>query len=179
MPITTFGDERDVFLCHASADKDRYVRPLAEALDTSGITFWLDEAEILWGDSIIAKINGGLSNSRFVILFLSTTFLERNWPEAELASALALEISSGRAVVLPLLIADESAVFQRYPLLRSKAYIKWDAGVSVIVEALSNRLDRRYSDEWIFGYMPAFAGWVWARILPRPEDADRPHTYTL
>jgi len=85
----------------------------------------------------------------------------------------------GRAVVLPLLIADEASVFKRYPLLRAKAYIRWDVRLTAVVEALNRRLDRRYAEEWIFGYLPSFAGWVWARVLPSPENAGRVHEYTL
>src|SRR5262245_17579059 len=77
---------KDVFLCHASPDKDSYVRPLARELNARGVSFWLDEAEIAWGASITPKINQGLGTSRYVLVFLSEAFLERNWPQTELSN---------------------------------------------------------------------------------------------
>jgi len=41
----------DVFICHASEDKDAVARPLAKALEARGLTVWLDEFQIKLGDS--------------------------------------------------------------------------------------------------------------------------------
>lgn len=127
---------KDVFLCHASSDKDTYVRPLARELTARGVSFWLDEAEIAWGASITQKINQGLGTSRYVLVFLSQAFLERNWPQTELSNALHREVSSGLVVVLPLMIADPEVVFQKYPLLRDKNYQEWSRGPAHIAERL-------------------------------------------
>jgi len=58
--MTRDSKSRDFFLCHSGADKARIVRPLSEELKKRGITFWLDEAEIAIGDSIITRVNEGL-----------------------------------------------------------------------------------------------------------------------
>ena len=79
---------RDVFLCHAREDRAPVVRPLATALEQAGISCWYDEAEIRWGDSITQKVNDGLGISRYVIVVLSTAFLEKPWPRRELHAAL-------------------------------------------------------------------------------------------
>ena len=131
---------KDVFLSHANADKEHYVRPFADALVREGVSCWLDEAEIRWGDKISAAIDQGLRNSRFVIVFLTPTFLGRNWPEAELYSALNRENSEGRTVVLPILAGDSAAVFERYPLLRDKSYQLWADGIEAIVSEFRNLL---------------------------------------
>lgn len=131
---------KDVFLSHANADKEQYVRPFAEALARKGISCWLDEAEIRWGDKISAAIDEGLRNSRFVIVFLTPAFLGRNWPEAELYSALNRENSEGRTVVLPILAQDSVAVFERYPLLRDKSYQLWRDDIEAIVSEFRNLL---------------------------------------
>ena len=39
----------DVFISHASEDKDNVVRPLAEALRRAGLRVWLDEFELKLG----------------------------------------------------------------------------------------------------------------------------------
>ncbi|MBF8275840.1 MAG: hypothetical protein HW390_913 [Candidatus Brocadiaceae bacterium] len=50
----------DVFICHASEDKASVVEPLYQHLDSVGIRCWCDRGEILWGDSLVGKINEGL-----------------------------------------------------------------------------------------------------------------------
>lgn len=129
---------KDVFLSHTSTDKEKFVRPLAQALTEQGITYWLDEAEIRWGDKITKKINEGLKRSRYVIVFLSDNFLGRNWPEAELEAALNKETTSGRTIVLPILIGDPEKIIDHYPLLRDKLFLQWDLGLATIVEHLTS-----------------------------------------
>lgn len=85
---------KDVFLCHASEDKDLFVRPFAVELARPGISYWLDEAEVKWGGKITQSINQGLRGSR-VIVFLGSNFLGKNWPESELGAATSKENSDG------------------------------------------------------------------------------------
>ncbi|MFA5118799.1 MAG: toll/interleukin-1 receptor domain-containing protein [Candidatus Omnitrophota bacterium] len=134
---------RDVFLCHASVDKKEYVKPLLDQLSLTGITYWYDEAEIRWGDSLVGKINEGLRRSRFVLIFLSKNFVERNWPEKELNAAIGLGINSGTTIALPLLIGNDNdieAILGKYPLLRDKKYERWDKGVDSLIISLKARL---------------------------------------
>jgi hypothetical protein len=134
---------RDVFLCHASEDKQGVARPLCEALRSSGISCWLDEAEIRWGDSTVDLVNLGLHDSTFVIVILSTTFLDKPWPRRELAAALSTEASSGIVRVLPLLVGEpheKQAIVDQFPLLHDKLYIHWDGETAPIVKAMLRRL---------------------------------------
>ena len=48
--------EFDLFISHASEDKDSIVRPLAQLLSDSGLRVWLDETEIKLGDSLRRSI---------------------------------------------------------------------------------------------------------------------------
>jgi hypothetical protein len=47
----------DVFVCHASADKDEVVRPLAYALRDENLAVWYDEFELTIGDNLRRKID--------------------------------------------------------------------------------------------------------------------------
>ena len=96
-------EKRDVFLCHAGEDKNEFVRPLAEQLRVNAITYWLDEAEIRWGDSITRKVNEGLIKSRFFIPFFTPAFYQRNFPETELYSAIDREIAQNTTLILAIL----------------------------------------------------------------------------
>jgi hypothetical protein len=87
---------KQIFLSHASLDKESYVRPFAQRLDKEGITYWIDEAEIGWGDKISQKINEGLNLSSFIVIFLTQAFIGRNWTETELSAALTRENDEGR-----------------------------------------------------------------------------------
>src|SRR5205823_8787479 len=54
------GKEWDVFVCHASEDKEGFVRPLAKMLHESGLTVWYDEFTLKIGDSLRRRIDEGL-----------------------------------------------------------------------------------------------------------------------
>ncbi len=64
-PVDKSTPVYDVFISHASEDKDEVVRPLATALQRSGLKVWYDEFELRIGDSLRRKIDQGLAGSRF------------------------------------------------------------------------------------------------------------------
>lgn len=137
------SDQKDIFICHASEDKSEVVRPLVKALHDAGISYWYDEAEIKWGDSITEKVNEGLRISRYVIVVLSDAFMSKNWPQRELNSALNIEASSGEVRVLPLLAGSEeikNRILSKYPILNDKFYLSWDHGTDAIINALKAHL---------------------------------------
>lgn len=138
---------RSVFLSHASVDKDAYVRPFAAECDARQITYWLDEAEIEWGDRITDRINDGLKRSEFVVIFLSDAFVGRNWTNAELSAALNKENTEGRKVVLPVIIGNATELLEHYPLLRDKSYLHWDIGIKRIADELQQLKDRAWTKE--------------------------------
>lgn len=91
----------DVFISHASEDKDDFVRPFAEHLKSLGVDVWYDEFSLKWGDSLRKKIDRGLANSKFGIVVISRDFVQKNWTEYELNGLVAKEINgSGR--ILPI-----------------------------------------------------------------------------
>ncbi len=63
--------EHDLFLSHASEDKDVIARPLYEALIAEGISVWFDEAVLELGDSLRRKIDEGLAKCRYGVVILS------------------------------------------------------------------------------------------------------------
>jgi len=101
-----FGEEPivrkyDVFISHASEDKDNVVRPLAHALQEKGLQVWYDEFELRIGDSLRQKIDKGLANSRFGIVVLSKNFIRKGWTNYELDGIITKAVS-GQQVVLPI-----------------------------------------------------------------------------
>lgn len=86
---TMMKNFRDVFLSHAGKDKEEFINPLIKLLEQREISYWLDEAELGWGKSLLKLISEGIEKSKYVIVFISDNFLDRPWPEAELRSALS------------------------------------------------------------------------------------------
>ena len=93
--------EYDVFISHASEDKDQIVRPLANALVERGLKVWYDEFEVKIGDSLRSKIDKGLANSRFGIVVLSRDFIKKGWTNYELDGIVSKAVS-GEQVMLPI-----------------------------------------------------------------------------
>lgn len=93
--------EYDVFISHASEDKDQIVRPLAIALVERGLKVWYDEFELKIGDSLRRKIDKGLANSRFGIVVISRDFIKKGWTNYELDGIVSKAVS-GEQVMLPI-----------------------------------------------------------------------------
>jgi len=134
--------QQDVFISHAGHDKEQYIQALTAAFVEKGITFWLDNIEIGWGDSITRKINDGLARSRFVLLCLSRAFLLRPWPEAELGAALSIQNDTGVKRVLPLILNDKEAVLARFPLLADLSFREFSIGPTAIADEIRSLTGR-------------------------------------
>lgn len=118
---------RDIFLCHASADKEPIARPLYGALKSVGVSVWFDEAEIGWGESIVAKIQEGLMKSSRVLALLSWNFVAPGgaWRLEELNSALADQIDAKVVRVLPLLVdLGDAELRKKLPFLSHRRFEK-------------------------------------------------------
>lgn len=100
-PIAENRSEHDLFISHASEDKDDFVRPLAETLTELGISVWYDEFQLKVGDSLRRSIDHGLASSRYGIVVLSASFFAKNWPQYELDGLVAREMR-GVKVILPI-----------------------------------------------------------------------------
>ena len=93
--------EYDVFISHASEDKDDVVRPLSIALKEKGLSVWYDEFELKIGDSLRRKIDVGLSKSNFGIVVISRDFIKKGWTNYELDGLITRSIS-GEQQLLPI-----------------------------------------------------------------------------
>jgi len=96
----------NVFISHASDDKERFVIEFATRLRNKGIEAWVDEWEMLPGDSLVDKIfNQGLSNADYFIIVLSTVSVTRPWVMEELNYGVIKRIESGTKII-PVVIDD-------------------------------------------------------------------------
>ena len=101
-PTSESGDELyDVFISHASEDKDDFVRSLANVLISKGLKVWYDEMTLNIGDSLRQKIDNGLANSRLGLVVLSPAFMNKGWTNYELDGIVTRAVS-GEQILLPI-----------------------------------------------------------------------------
>lgn len=125
----------DVFISHASEDKDSFVRPFAEKLRSMGLRVWYDEFELRWGSKLMKSINHGLKNSKYGIVVLSSAFFGKGWPEAELASLFSLMITSGKDTLLPLRHGiSHKELAEKAPLLSDIVNRSSDIGMDALAQ---------------------------------------------
>jgi TIR domain/Domain of unknown function (DUF1883) len=102
-PTAPEAKQYDVFISHATEDKDAIVRPLAHALQACDLAVWYDEFELRIGSSLRRSIDSGLASSRFGVVVLSDAFFKKGWANYELDGLVTREMASeGRQIVLPL-----------------------------------------------------------------------------
>lgn len=92
----------NIFLSHNSEDKP-FTKKLARDLDNHGVKYWLDEAEIDVGDSLIEKIRSGIDKVDYVAAILSPNSIESTWVQREIDVAMNQEIQNKKVKVLPVM----------------------------------------------------------------------------
>jgi len=96
------SEKYDFFISHASEDKEEFVKPLAETLESMGIRVWYDEFSLKVGDSLTKSIDQGLINSKFGVIVLSKAFMRKQWTNYEFKSLVSREMHHGEKVILPI-----------------------------------------------------------------------------
>lgn len=99
-PAESRGETQDVFISHASEDKEEFVRPLANALMQYGLNVWYDEMTLRIGDSLRQKINKGLANSRVGLVILSPSLIKKGWTNYELDGIVTRSVSGEQVLLL-------------------------------------------------------------------------------
>ena len=190
----------DVFICHASEDKDDFVRPLAERLKQQHLEVWYDEFSLNIGDSLSQKIDEGLSKSKYGIVVLSEHFFKKPWTKRELSGLTSREMVENRGVILPIwhrVSVEEVLKFS--PPLADKMAGSSSDGINNLIRSLVKKIKpvesplviaREYlsnlgvdtppiSDEWWLNiieykeylkYPDLNVGTRWIFPLPYPND---------
>lgn len=131
----------DIFISHASEDKDAVVRPLAERLRSLGLKVWYDEFTLLLGDSLRQSVDYGLANSRFGVVILSPNFLAKNWPGKELDGLFSRE-TSGEKVILPVWHNIDQAELAKYsPMMADRIAVSTSKGLDAVVKEIMKVVD--------------------------------------
>jgi hypothetical protein len=115
MIMNATSKKYDVFISHASEDKDSLVRPLAMLLEQLSVRVWYDEFSLKLGDSLSASIDKGLRDSRYGLVVLSKAFLGKRWTDYEYRSLLTRQVG-GESVLLPLWYGIDTEDVKSYSL---------------------------------------------------------------
>lgn len=127
----------DVFISHASEDKEAFVRPLAERLRAAHIEVWYDEFSLRVGEGLRRSIDRGLSQSRFGIVVLSPHFFHKQWSQWELDGLVARQMAGADNLILPIwLDVGRSDVVSYSPPLADKLAIGADRGLDEVTRRL-------------------------------------------
>jgi adenylate cyclase len=132
----------DVFVSHASEDKEAFARPLAEGLRAKGLRVWFDEFTLKVGDSLRGSIDRGLAASMFGVVIISPAFLQKDWPQRELDGMVAREIG-GKKVMLPVWYNIDPATVSRYsPTLADRLATTSAKGLERVIQDLLTAIGR-------------------------------------
>jgi len=124
-----------VFMSHRVADESAAER-LAVELRSRGHDVWLDTWEIALGDSIVARMDEGLTGSPYVVLCYSAAGSTSPWMSREWMSALARQLNGVGVRVLPVRLTggDPPAILAD---VKYADFTKdWPAGVDALCAAL-------------------------------------------
>ena len=145
-PIESNKDNKtyDIFISHASEDKDSIARPLYDALISNGVSVWFDEATLKLGDSLRRKIDDGLTCCRYGVVILSQHFLSKEWPQRELDGLTARETASGEKAILPIWHKIDRNILLNYsPTLADRFAGRSEDGVHTLVDMILQVLGNR------------------------------------
>jgi len=112
---------KKVFLSHSSLDKP-LVKQIRKALLPFNNYLWIDELEILPGDSLIGKLSDGISESERVLVFISENSINSKWVKEEIFSFIQREMSEDEPRIIPILIDS----IQAPPFLNHKFQVRFN-----------------------------------------------------
>jgi hypothetical protein len=122
-----------VFLSHASEDKNAVALPLHDALTRANLRVWLDREELKLGHSIPGTISDGLRDSQYVVVILSRAFFAKEWPRRELEASIDK--------LLPVLYGvTPEQVKAEMPMVGALESVSWDLGEAIVTAAILERI---------------------------------------
>ncbi|MCA1705773.1 MAG: toll/interleukin-1 receptor domain-containing protein, partial [Actinobacteria bacterium] len=131
----------DIFICHASEDKESVARPLASALVARGLRVWLDERELRIGDHLTRRIDDGLARSRYGVVILSRGFFAKEWPRRELDALTTRELADGTVVLLPIWHEIDFADVAQYSLpLANRVALYTTERIEMLADRIAERV---------------------------------------
>jgi predicted nucleotide-binding protein len=93
-----------VFVSYSRTDQ-HFARRLVSDLPHQ-VEVWIDEAQILVGDSLTDRIADAIQDAEFIIAILSSQSVQSRWVREELRQAETRRMLGHKMTILPVLISD-------------------------------------------------------------------------
>ena len=125
----------NVFISHR-LDDTRIAEQLAIEIRNAGHQVWLDEWVISLGDSIIERMNQGLTGATYVVVCYSPLGVTSQWIGREWMSSLAQQLNGKNIKLLPVVLTGGEPP----PILADLKYADltrdWADGVRQLLKAI-------------------------------------------
>jgi hypothetical protein len=125
----------NVFISHRGADLIQATR-LAEEIRDAGHEVWLDEWKIEIGDSIVARIDEGLSQASYVVLCYSAQTDTPAWMNREWQSTLARQLNGRQIRLLPVRLTGGEPPAILADIKFADLTADWAKGVAALLRAI-------------------------------------------
>lgn len=140
----------DIFLSHASEDKETFVQELYNRLTEAQYKVWYDENELGWGDNLKIKIKEGLKASQYGIVVISNKYFAKHkgWTFMEFEQILTTNN------ILPILHGIDMQTIRKdhpkeYEEIKNWVAISSDKGIDYIVQQAKKKIDNLKSEKGI------------------------------
>jgi hypothetical protein len=138
--------DHDVFICHATADKQAVVELIVAACRTRQVSCWYDKTNLKWGDDLAGTIASGVQRSRFVLVVASENAAGKGWPLREISQAIELEVRKKQTVVLPLFVGARERLLEKFPQLGGKLGKQWENNPDEVADEIVRLLGRGHTE---------------------------------
>lgn len=125
-----------VFISHRTVDADLAKR-LAEEIQQAGYRVWLDEWEILVGDSVVERINAGLENAKYVVVCYSEAGVLSTWMNREWMSALSRQLEGHNLKLLPVRLSGGTPPAILSDIRYADLVRDWNRGIRELLQAMT------------------------------------------
>lgn len=125
----------NLFVSHRGTDTAEAER-LAKELQTQGHKVWLDAWDIGIGDSIVGRIDQGLTGASYLILCYSESGVLSPWMGREWMSALARQLDGKGVKVLPVRLTGGDPPSILADLRYADLVRDWGQGMAELLRAI-------------------------------------------
>ena len=94
-----------LFISYSHRDQ-QFVLALVEELRSRGASIWIDQVDLVVGDSLIQRIGSAIEEGDFVVAVISSSSIESPWCQKELSLAVTHGVNEKRVNVLPIRLEE-------------------------------------------------------------------------
>ena len=123
----------NVFISHRKSD-DTQAEKLAAEIRNQGHQVWLDVWDINLGDSIVGKMNEGLTSADYLILCYSSIGVESEWISREWMPTLAKQLEGHNIKILPVVLSGGKPPAILADILYVDLTKDWSTGVTRLLQ---------------------------------------------